>query len=118
MGINAGTDPTTQMALIGVAQDVWTTTSDLNRSFGYWRSRRNGFGTRETAVAPALRQEPIPCELGSRDEPILLGPSLLNPISATQIMDTDTLIAEETAKIWEQQGSSPDNRKKQLQTGF
>jgi len=35
----------------------------------------------------------------------------------TQIMNADTLIAEEMTKILEQQGSSPDNRKKQLQTG-
>jgi len=48
--------------------------------------------------------------------------SLLMGINAgtdatTQIMDTDTLVAEEMAAILEQQGSSPDNRKKQLQTG-
>jgi hypothetical protein len=35
----------------------------------------------------------------------------------TQIMNTDTHIIEEMAEILEQPGSSPDNRKKQLQTG-
>jgi len=34
-----------------------------------------------------------------------------------QIMNTDTLIVEEMAETFEQQGSSPDEHEKQSQTG-
>jgi len=37
--------------------------------------------------------------------------------ATTQIMNADTVIIEEMAKILEQQGSSPDEHEKQLQTG-